>query len=276
MQYHESTCTENGQRSICLSWSQFPGCEALTEDDGIRICGMNHSPLMIPTGDGQILCDTVNAGAIYSLGVASQRPMSADSFNQSITLRGYPNGGVNCEAPVSHCAVSESNDFRISIQVSSCPQSGASVECVCPEWSNWSSCSVTCGDGAVRTRARGSCSSTCSLPTPLSESSLCPGTQTSCPVDGQYSEWTVWTTCPVTCNTGTQTRGRMCSMPAPAFGGQDCVGSSIQTRFCILDDCPQLPKTRLGECKRKAKRGTCRHLKKRARKRCIKRKCSRS
>ena len=60
------------------------------------------------------------------------------------------------------------------------------------------------------------------------------------PVDGQWSDWSVPSTCSVTCGTGTRTKTRTCDNPAPAHGGAQCIGSSDETEACQEVDCPGL------------------------------------
>ena len=57
-------------------------------------------------------------------------------------------------------------------------------------------------------------------------------------VDGAWSGWASWSDCDVTCDSGTQSRGRSCDNPAPANGGDVCSGSAVETTQCTLDTCP--------------------------------------
>ena len=66
-------------------------------------------------------------------------------------------------------------------------------------------------------------------------------------VDGNWSEWGEWEPCSVTCGGGEQFRGRTCTNPPPAFGGQPCPGEnefgedeesrSCGERPCAGEDC---------------------------------------
>nr|XP_033793245.1 adhesion G protein-coupled receptor B3 isoform X5 [Geotrypetes seraphini] len=103
------------------------------------------------------------------------------------------------------------------------------------EWSQWSSCSVTCGQGSqVRTR-------TCIPPYgthcsgPLRETRVCNNTAL-CPVHGVWEEWSPWSLCSFTCGRGQRTRTRTC-LP-PQYGGRSCDGPETQHKPCNIALCP--------------------------------------
>ena len=62
------------------------------------------------------------------------------------------------------------------------------------------------------------------------------------PVNGNYTQWTMWTACDKSCGNGTRTRSRSCSNPAPANGGKTCLeqglGDDIEDEECFLVHCP--------------------------------------
>jgi len=105
-------------------------------------------------------------------------------------------------------------------------------------WSNWTACSVTCGNG-TQTQSR-----TCTNPAPAHGGANCTGlTQNSqscstgvkCKVNGGYTNWSNWTACSVTCGNGTQTQSRTCTNPAPAYGGANCTGPTVNSQSCSTD-----------------------------------------
>ncbi|WAR29790.1 MLP-like protein, partial [Mya arenaria] len=57
-------------------------------------------------------------------------------------------------------------------------------------------------------------------------------------LDGNWADWSIWSGCDVTCGSGTQSRDRTCTNPAPEHGGLDCIGSNTETKACIMIPCP--------------------------------------
>ncbi|KAJ8333310.1 hypothetical protein SKAU_G00422060 [Synaphobranchus kaupii] len=104
------------------------------------------------------------------------------------------------------------------------------------EWSQWSACSLTCGQGLqVRTRSCVSSPYGTLCSGPLRESRHCNNTVT-CPVHGLWEEWSPWSLCSVTCGRGSRTRTRSCV--APQHGGKTCGGPELQSKLCNIAVCP--------------------------------------
>ena len=55
-------------------------------------------------------------------------------------------------------------------------------------------------------------------------------------VDGEYSDWSCWGPCNVTCSKGTMVRNRTCT--GPLYGGFDCQGASEEYQECNTNPCP--------------------------------------
>ena len=59
-------------------------------------------------------------------------------------------------------------------------------------------------------------------------------------VDGNYTEWSEFQACSVTCGKGIQARSRSCTNPPPQHGGKNCssYGHPVETKECNLRECP--------------------------------------
>jgi len=110
------------------------------------------------------------------------------------------------------------------------------------QWTNWSECSVSCGRGVnIRTRS-------CTAPTPGPFGLDCEGPKTErkdceekpCPINGGYTEWSVFGACDKSCGGGKKTRTRTCTNPVSQHGGKTCqhLGSPEETQSCNVQPCP--------------------------------------
>merc|ERR1712236_130756 len=108
------------------------------------------------------------------------------------------------------------------------------------QWSKWSVCSASC-NGGTRSRNRA-----CDNPERANGGKKCQGDYKEndvcndhvCPVDGDFGEWSEWGICSRTCGTGSSHRSRLCNSPAPAFGGEPCLGEYQESATCNSQECP--------------------------------------
>ncbi|XP_054272557.1 hemicentin-1-like [Macrosteles quadrilineatus] len=136
------------------------------------------------------------------------------------------------------------------------------------DWTAWTVCSKSCGGGKEsRERQCGHNTNTSSafVEFDLSE---CVGDKIQsrpcnvlpCQVHGGWSEWTDWTSCSESCGRGTRRRYRRCDSPAPALGGDTCLGSDGEQETCTIQPCPQQSQwsewTSWSECTAKCGVGT--------------------
>ena len=59
-----------------------------------------------------------------------------------------------------------------------------------------------------------------------------------CLVNGMWSKWSNRSACTKPCNSGEEIKQRHCVNPEPMYGGEDCVGSSIDSQSCNQEACP--------------------------------------
>ncbi|XP_055749067.1 adhesion G protein-coupled receptor B2-like [Salvelinus fontinalis] len=110
------------------------------------------------------------------------------------------------------------------------------------EWSQWSVCSLTCGQGwQVRTRSCVSspygtlCSGALRETRMCNNTASCPGDPALSAVHGLWEEWSSWSLCSVTCGRGSRTRTRNCESGG---GAKHCGGPEKQTKPCNIAVCP--------------------------------------
>ncbi|XP_068756600.1 coadhesin-like [Montipora capricornis] len=110
------------------------------------------------------------------------------------------------------------------------------------EWSKWTACSKTCKQGK-QTRNR-----KCNSPLPQYGGKKCVGDSSDtqicnnhipCPVDGNWGQWSPWSSCSKSCRQGKYSRERKCDSPAPQHGGKKCEGKATEEGVCNKDiPCP--------------------------------------
>ncbi len=62
----------------------------------------------------------------------------------------------------------------------------------------------------------------------------------NCTLHGGWTAWSEWGACSSTCDAGVRRRRRSCGNPAPAFGGDRCVGRDTDEDVCAdLPECPE-------------------------------------
>lgn len=108
------------------------------------------------------------------------------------------------------------------------------------DWGDWGECDKPCG-GGFQLKKR-----TCTNPAPSIGGKDCEGADgiqrpcntQACPIDGGWSEWDDWSECSSECGGGEKKRSRRCDNPSPTNGGNECVGTAIETAPCNTQACP--------------------------------------
>ncbi|XP_052237813.1 A disintegrin and metalloproteinase with thrombospondin motifs 10-like [Dreissena polymorpha] len=161
----------------------------------------------------------------------------------------------------SSCSVSCSNGTKTRTRTcSNPPPSNSGLNCtgpkveskicsnqLCPvhgnwsDWSTWSGCSATC-DVGIRKKTR-----TCTNPKPERSGDYCvgePSEYTGCfnepcgaRTHGNWSDWSQWSGCSVSCDVGLRKRARTCTNPKPDRNGDYCVGESTEYTVCPNEPC---------------------------------------
>uniref|UniRef100_A0A4W5MIK3 Thrombospondin-1 n=1 Tax=Hucho hucho TaxID=62062 RepID=A0A4W5MIK3_9TELE len=235
---HSGVCLHNGiVHKNKAEWT-VDDCTECTCQNSATVCRKISCPLIpcanatVPDGECCPRCGTLSDYAEDGWSLWSEWTHCSVSCGRGIQQRGRSCDSINnnCEGTsvqTRDCYLQEC-DKRFK-------QDGA-----WSHWSPWSSCSVTCGAGAI-TRIR-----LCNSPTPQLEGKDCQGegrqtekcTKSPCPINGNWGPWSLWDTCSATCGGGAQTRKRLCNDPAPKYGGKECQGDSKATQQCNKNACP--------------------------------------
>ncbi|XP_063408764.1 SCO-spondin-like [Mytilus trossulus] len=221
-------------------WSVWSGCPDTCGDEDLirtRLC-TNPSPenngTVCQGHDSETIpCYTANCpvnGGWTEWSVWSDCPETCGNEDlirtRSCTNPSPENNGTVCQG---------SNTEIISCTTAQCPVNGGWTE-----WSVWSDCPETCGDeDLIRTRS-------CTNPSPENNGTVCQGNNTetiscytaNCPVNGGWTEWSVWSDCPETCGDEDLIRTRSCTNPSPENNGTVCQGSNTETISCSTAQCP--------------------------------------
>ena len=101
-------------------------------------------------------------------------------------------------------------------------------------WTDWSECDRQCGSGQQeKTRF-------CNDPAPQHGGDECSGetrqlqdcTMPDCLGDVNFTPWSNWTTCSVSCGSGVQSKTRYCKT------ADGCEGPAQESKECLLSPCP--------------------------------------
>jgi len=128
-----------------------------------------------------------------------------------------------------------------TVQAGSCHPSHCPIHCRWGEWSGLTpaTCPVTCG-GCIQVTSRSKIASPayggtdCDDPDMSSLHVDC--NAQSCPIDCDFSAWTAWTSCSLSCGVGMQQRSRD-KTHSTEHGGALCPGNAAETRQCNIHHC---------------------------------------
>ncbi|PFH35883.1 hypothetical protein BESB_055340 [Besnoitia besnoiti] len=136
-------------------------------------------------------------------------PSGGKRMRSRAILKPAKNGG-------NACPVTEEIDEACNADIP-CP-----VECTYTPWTDWTSCSVTCGVGKqVRTREIKTEARFGGQPCENLEDSIDCMAEVLCVDDCEVTDWGEWSSCSATCGGGVRKRGRQVLKP-PSNGGRPC------------------------------------------------------
>lgn len=124
--------------------------------------------------------------------------------------------------------------------VRSCNEDPCPIDGRWTRWGTWEPCPVSCGGGIQLSKR------SCTNPAPAFGGDDCEGesvrlrscNERGCPADGNWSEWSEFTPCTLSCAGGIQNRSRTCTNPPPKNDGKYCAGESSEVRLCNTLPCP--------------------------------------
>jgi hypothetical protein len=134
-----------------------------------------------------------------------------------------------------HCEADHGETLTASCNTGACP-----VNCI-GAWTQWGTCSVTCGSGVEARKygivvAAANGGTACANSATTTETRTC--TKDTCPISCVGS-WTSWTTCSTSCASGTNTRTYTITTAAQ-YGGTACstADNTVSSQTCNLGSCP--------------------------------------
>lgn len=116
--------------------------------------------------------------------------------------------------------------FHVRLFASLCSLTASCLPCV-------NVCLSTCPVVCVSLLAWSSCTCVCRVCVCL-----------VCSVKGAWSCWSSWSQCTVPCGGGHYQRTRTCTSPAPAHGGDICIGLHTEEALCNTHTCQGKPTIR--------------------------------
>ncbi|RDD36819.1 SCO-spondin, partial [Trichoplax sp. H2] len=226
-------CPQNGQWG---EWSLWSNCSECC-DGGVktrhRLC---NNP---PSANGGEPCKGSHTERMHCQSApCNQR---CDVYGRSLIRTSCPNQcprtcedlavGTNCVEGLAECGCkcpgSQVLQDKVCVERSECKCSYASL----PSDVHYNSSALQgkANPGAIVSSGCNTC---------VCNSGKWQCTPLPCPVDGNWTRWTDWGVCSVTCGTGIRRRYRTCENPQPKNGGKICGGHSVETGVCKMAECP--------------------------------------
>lgn len=230
-------------------WSSYSECSK-TCDGGERV-RLRHCTNPAPQHGGK---DCSSLGAPKEKQVCGERPCPIHGgytewspfgkCSETCGIKGSKARTRKCTNPEPSHGGKPCTHLGPDYDIKKCNRRPCPIDGGYTHWSSFNKCSKSCGTG-VQSRRR-----TCTNPAPQFGGQNCSRfgrsneTRTCnthfCPIHGNYSEWTNFTTCSKSCANGILFRRRNCNNPVPQHGGRNCshLGPAIDIRQCNVFPCP--------------------------------------
>jgi len=231
-------CGQNTCPTDCVlgNWSDWSACTTTCgRGDHTRSRSIN-----IPAACGGTTCGTTEETKVCQAVKECPVDCKWTAWSEWNSCTVSCNGGQKTRTrSVEQQAVGDGSPCEgVASDSAECSQRHCPIDCQETDWTQWGSCSVSCGHGiADRSRSMNqatyggaSCSSGGSYQTK-------PCSAASCPVDCEFTDWAEWDACSATCGFGQSVRVRLVKTIATG-GGKECSGDDHQSRECNEQFCP--------------------------------------
>ncbi|CAG2194241.1 Hemicentin-1,Neurotrypsin,Coadhesin,Adhesion G protein-coupled receptor B3,Thrombospondin-2,Adhesion G protein-coupled receptor B2,Scavenger receptor cysteine-rich domain-containing group B protein,Mucin-like protein,Scavenger receptor cysteine-rich type 1 protein M160,Scavenger receptor cysteine-rich type 1 protein M130,A disintegrin and metalloproteinase with thrombospondin motifs adt-1,Soluble scavenger receptor cysteine-rich domain-containing protein SSC5D,Adhesion G protein-coupled receptor B1,Thrombo len=229
-------CTVNGNWG---SWSDWTVCSSSCDSGHQTRSRLCNNP--VPSSSGSY-CNGKSFGVLNCSIARCAVDGSWGGWSKWSDCNATCDGGVQkrtrtCNNPYPSAGGSACSGMADQILI--CAESDCPVLGAWSEWGVWSLCSTSCGSGN-RTRNR-----LCDNPPPSYGGEYCNGKTLDsdtcntheCPINGNWGSWLDWTVCSSSCDSGYQTRARLCNSPMPSSNGAYCNGKSWEVLNCSTAMC---------------------------------------